>query len=314
MALLLLATNTAHAQNDRSRDALMRFEETFMLRLGREGLSSADLLPAIVVSVAPAFEATRTWYPTAALASLVTVFGSSGLRLCEACMAPRTFIEDGRIEQSTAALDVGEIKRLDERYRGGAAPARSAIWLDETPSGVSLRMVDLSNSRIVAAENFDPYMDEVSQTRRNYTLTEELDRRSRGDSINHAFFDAALYPNLHFSFDWVEQWGATNANLSGLSVSIFDPLLGIGGAYFRVIPSAANITVGGKLLMSVPTGIVRSVSGSDIEILDPLLSAVVMARYPIASSNFALIVSASTNGRVGLGFSLMNTTFLPFLP
>lgn len=313
--LATFAPARAIAVNDTSRDALARLEETLLLRMGREGLSSANLLPAIVVSVTPAFEETRTWYPTAALATLVSVFGAANLRACEACMAPRTFVENnGSVTQSTTSVSVDEIVKLDAQFRGNAAAARTAIWLDENAHGVSLRMIDLTNSRILLAENFDPTLAEAARTRHNYALTEELDRRSRGDSVNHAFLDVSIYPNPHLSLDWLEQWGTNNTNLSGLSVSLFDPVLGIGGAYFRVMPNAANIVVGGKVLMSFPTAIVRSVAGSDVEVLDPLVTGVAMARIPIARSNFGFIISASTNGRVGIGFSLMNTTFMPFLP
>ncbi|MDX2020583.1 MAG: hypothetical protein SF187_10100 [Deltaproteobacteria bacterium] len=314
-AFLALVPAQALAQNDTSRDALARLEETLRSRIEREGLSTANLMPAIVVSVTPAFEETRAWYPTAALGALVSVFGAANLRSCEACMAPRTFVEDnGSVSQSTTSVTIDEIVRLDAQFRGTGAPARTAIWLDENANGVSLRIIDLSNSRIVLADNFDPALAEGARTRHSYALAEELDRRSRGDSVNHAFFDLAIYPNPHVSFDWLEQWGINNTNLSGLSVSLFDPVLGIGGSYFRVVPNAANIVVGGKLLMSFPTAIVRSVAGSDVEVLDPLVTAVAMARLPIARSNFGFILSASTNGRVGLGFSFMNSTFMPFLP
>lgn len=315
IAALALVPTAAFAQNDTSRDALDRLEESLLLRIEREGLSKDNLLPAIVVSVTPAFEETRSWYPTAALGTLIRVFGAANLRACEACMAPRTYVQDnGSVTQSTTSVSADEIAKLDEQYRGNATAARTAIWLDENANGVSLRMIDLANSRILMAENFDPTLAEAAGTRHNYALTEELARRSRGDSVNHAFFDFSIYPNPHMSLDWLEQWGTNNTNLSGLSVSLFDPVLGIGGSYFRVMPSASNITVGGKLLMSFPTAIVRSVAGSDVEVLDPLLTGVLMARIPIARSNFGFIISASTNGRVGLGFSLMNTTFMPFLP
>jgi len=315
LSVLVAVPARAFAQNDTSRDALDRLEETLLLRIEREGLTKGSVLPVIVVSVAPAFEETRSWYPTAALGTLIRVFGAANLRACEACMAPRTFVQDnGSVTQSTTTAGVDELAKLDEQYRGNAAAARTAIWLDENSNGVSLRMIDLANSRILMAENFDPSLAEAARTKRNYALTEELDRRSRGDSVNHAFFDFSIYPNPHMSFDWLEQWGVNNTNLSGLSVSVFDPVLGIGGSYFRVMPNAGNITVGGKLLMSFPTAVVRSVAGTDVEVLDPLLTGVLMARIPIARSNFGFIVSASTNGRVGLGFSLMNTTFMPFLP
>lgn len=310
-----LLPTAAFAQTDTSRDALARLEETLAMRIEDEGLGMATLLPAIVVSVDPAFEETKAWYPTAALATLVTVFGAASLRSCEACMAPRTFIEDnGRIEQTTVAISVAEIARLDETHRGGAPPARTAIWLDENRNGVSLRIIDLQNSRIVMAGNFDASLRETARSRRNYTMGRELDRRSRGDSLTHMFFDAALYPGPHVSLDWSEQWGSTNRNLSGLSVALFAPLLGIGGSYFRVVPSARNIAVGGKILMSIPSAIASSVAQTTVEVIDPLLTGVFMARLPIASTNYGLILSASTNGQVGLGITLMNSSFLPFLP
>ncbi|WP_224243869.1 hypothetical protein [Hyalangium gracile] len=312
--LAALLPTVALAQREASREALSRLEETLAMRLEDGGVGTKDLLPAMVVSVNPAFEETRTWYPTEALGTLVRVFGAAGLRSCEACMAPRTYVQEGVVEQVSTNLGAAEIARLDEANRGTSAPARTAIWLDETAQGVSLRIIDLRNSRILLAENFDAAMIGQARTRRNLSLVRELDRRSRGDSITHAFFDVTVYPGQHVSLDWVEQWGDTNANLSGFSLSLFDPVLGVGGSYYRVIPSAFNISVGGKLLMSLPTGLIRGISGEDVDVIDPLLTAVFMVRVPIARSNYGITFSASTSGRVGVGFSLMNVSLLPFLP
>jgi hypothetical protein len=305
----------ALAQREASREALSRLDEILALRLEENGgVGVKELLPAIVVSVNPAFEETRTWYPNEALATLVRVFGASGLRACEACMAPRTYVQEGQLEQVSMNLGAAEITRLDETSRGSSAPARTAIWLDETAEGVSLRIIDLRNSRILLAENFDAAMTGQARTSRNLSLVRELDRRARGDSIVHAFFDVTVYPGQHISLDWVDQWGDTNANLSGFSLSLFDPVLGVGGSYYRIIPEAFNITVGAKVLMSVPTGIVRGITGDDVDLIDPLLTGVFMVRVPIARSNYGLTFSASTNGRLGVGFSLMNVSLLPFLP
>lgn len=312
--LSVLLPTVALAQREASREALSRLDETLALRMEDGGLSVKELLPAMVVSVNPAFEETRTWYPTEAIATLVRVFGAAGLRACEACMAPRTYVQEGLVEQVTVNLGTPEITRLDEATRGKSAPARTAIWLDETADGVSLRIIDLRNSRILLAENFDASMTGQARTSRNLSLVRELDRRARGDSITHAFFDVTVYPGQHISTDWVDQWGETNANLSGFSLSLFDPVLGVGGCYYRVIPSALNITVGGKLLMSLPTGLVRGISGENVDVLDPLLTGVFLVRVPIARSNYGITFSASTNGRVGVGFSLMNVSLLPFLP
>ena len=303
------------AQRDSTREGLARLEETLQMRVEDGGLQLKDLVPAMVVSVAPLVEDSRTWYPAAALNSLAHVFGAGALRSCEACMAPRLYVQEGWLEQRTTGLTTAEIVKMDEDNRGAAPPARTAIWLDETKTGVSIRIVDLRNSRIVLADNFDPEMLEPARTRRAFTLARELERRSRGDAITHTFFDVALYPGQHVSFDIAEQWGEDNANLSGISFSLYDPVVGVGVGYYRVIPRALNVMVGAKVLVSIPTAIINAFSpGSEFQGLDPLLTAVLIVRFPIASSNYAVDFSASTAGRIGFGFSLMNISLLPFLP
>lgn len=314
LLLALLVPATAFAQRATTREALARVDEVLALRLEDGVLTKKDLVPAIVVSVAPAFEETRAWYPNAALTTLTRVFGSAGLRSCEACMAPRLNVVDGKLEQTTGSPETAEIARLDENARGTAPPARAAIWLEETSEGVSLRIIDLHNGRIVFAQNFDAALTETKRTAQHSTAAREIERRARGGSLAHVFLDLALYPSQHVSIDWSEQWGAYNNNLSGLTLSLFDPVVGIGASYFRIMPSAAGIAVGGKVLLSVPTAIATGVSGESVDVIDPMLTAVLMARVPIFSSNYAAILSLSTNGRLGIGISLMNVSLLPVLP
>lgn len=305
---------TAAAQRESSRDALSRVEESLEIRLEEGGFSLAQVTPAIVVSVTPAFEETRSWYPTAALATLARVFGSAALRSCEACMGPRVHVEEGRLEQNTSGLTAEEIIRFDEAGRGGGPPAKVAVWLDEHPSGVSLRVVELQTSRLVLAENFDPSLTEYTRTRKAFSAARSLERRARGDSIVHTFLDLTMFPGPRLTVDWVEQWGDTNENLAGLTVSIWDPLLGIGISYYRILPNALNISVGGQVIMSVPTALVQVISGTPTTVLNPLVTGAVVVRWPIFNSNYAVIASASTNLQFGIGISLMNFTLLPVVP
>jgi hypothetical protein len=313
--LVLLVPVRAQAQRDTTRDALERVEASLTVRTSDgAALSKRDLLPVIIVSTEARYEETRAWFPAQAAGMLVRVFGSQSVRLCEACMAPRLRVEGGRVEQTTVALDVQEIVRLDESARGHAEPARTAIWLDETARGVALRIVDLSNSRVLAAENFDDASTTPS-LERNIALAKEAERRSRGEALVHTFFDLALIPSPHVSLDWAEQFGPTNANLAGVSLSLFDPVLGLGASYYRVIPEAFNLTIGAQVLVSVPTALQKAISGGNGgSLIDPLLTAVAVLRVPIAQSNFGLLLTASTNGRVGFGFSLLNVSLLPVLP
>ena len=126
----VLAAIPAHAQRSTTQGALSRLEETLALREEEGMFARNELKPMLVVSVMPAFEETRTWYPNAALASLAHAFGASSLRSCEACMAPRVYADERHLEQNIGALTVADIVRIDDAGRGTAPPARTAIWLD----------------------------------------------------------------------------------------------------------------------------------------------------------------------------------------
>ncbi len=305
----------ALAQRDTTREALSRLEASLSVRATEGGvLPTKDLLPVIIVSTQPRFEETRAWYPTQAIATLVRVFGPASVRLCEACMAPRLQVESGRVEQSSVGLDVPEIVRFDEGVRGKSQPARAAIWLDETVRGVSLRIVDLRNSRVVLAENFDDARTDAEALKRNVWALKEEERRARGDALTHTFIDVAFLPSQHISLDWCEQWGDTNANLAGVSISVLDPILGLGGSYYRVIPEAFNLTVGAQVHVSLITALGRAVSPDLQSLIDPLFTATLVVRWPIFKTNFGLVVTLSTNGKVALGISLLNVSLLPVLP
>jgi hypothetical protein len=310
----LLAPTSAFAQRESSREALLRLEEALTIGLEDESLSMKELVPTMVVSVKPAFEETKAWYPTEALGTILRVFGAPAVRSCEACMAPRLRVEGGRLEQSSAEPDVAELARLDEAARGRSEPARTAIWLDENTQGVSVRIIDLKNSRIVYAKNFDPTLAEDAASRANVKLARDLERRARGDSLSHTFIDVTVFPHQHISLDWTEQWGADNANLSGLTISIVDPIVGVGACYYRVIPEAFNLTVGLKVMMSVPTAIIQAFTEGQGQIIDPLMTAALVLRLPLGDSNYAITATLSTNLKVGIGLSLLNVSLLPFLP
>jgi len=312
--VLALSSLTAMAQREATRGALARVEEALPRRLNDGVLSLKDMTPALIVSTQPAFEQTRAWFPAAAVTALSRVFGPGALRACEACMAQRLTVEDGRLEQYATSLSVQDLVRLDEATRGSTARAVSAIWIDETMEGVAIRIVDLRNGRILLAENIDQNLVSITTSKTTVTLAQELERRSRGDSIVHLFVDLGLLPQQHLSLDWLEQWGPDNANLSGFSVSVIDPFIGLGVSYFRVIPPALNLMVGAKFLLSVPNAIINTFNPDNPQpfLGDSLFTGVFMLRLPLFRTNYALLASVSTNGRVAIGISLLNFSLLPF--
>jgi hypothetical protein len=295
-----------------TRDALDRLQEVLQLRISEGVVSVDDVMPAILVSAQPLYEDSAPWFETRAIEVIQSTLGGRGLRVCEACMAPRVYVENAALTYQTGPVGLDEIARLDDTTRGDAAAARSAIWLDEYRGGVSVRIVDLHTGRVLFAQNIDPSMVEYQNTQRVYTMSEELERRGRGDSLTQGFFDAGLYPKQHVSADWTDQWGKTNANLTGISLSLVDPVLGLGVSDYRRVP-LFNVLVGAKLLVSLPTALARSI-GSQGELIDPTLTLAGVVRVPFGRSNYGACAILSTNGTFALGLSLLNISFLPVIP
>jgi hypothetical protein len=310
---LALGPATARADAATTRESLDRLDELLSARFDDGRLDRAALSPAVLVSAQPRAEADRAWFTTAALSLLQRNLGEGALRLCEACMAPRAWVEPGSLRWQAGPISLDEVVALDGQTRGTAAPARAAVWLDEVQGGVSIRVVDLRNGRVVYAENVDPNLVERANSRRTETLAAELERRARGDGLTQSFVDFALFPGQHLSLDWTDQWGERNDRLSGVTFSLFDPVLGVGAVHYRSVEVLDSL-VGAKLVMSVPTAAVRALDGSDNDVIDPLLSLVGVVRVPFGRSNYGALLTASTNGQIGFGISLMNLRFSPVIP
>jgi len=309
----LVTPATVHADRLVTRDALDRLEELLELRVDDGVLRPDELVPMVLVSAQPRYEESLASFPVQALALLTRVFGRSGVRVCEACTQVRTQVAGGRLEQSSGPVSLTDVAQLDERFRGDAAPARTATWIEETSSGVAMRIVDLRSAGVVFAQNVDPELREHRGSARNFRLAAELERRARGESLAHVFTDVALFPGQHVSLTWNDQWGATNSNLSGVVLSAYDPVLGIGASYDRVLPWW-HVLVGAQVILSIPTAVAQGMTDSDEEIIDPIVTGVVKLRVPFGRSNFAGLLSVSTNGQVGLGVTLLNTSLIPVLP
>jgi hypothetical protein len=313
MVLSLLAA-TASAGPSSTSDALDRLSEVLELRLDEGTLRRNEVLPALLVSLEPRYEVSDEWFATRSIEVLTSAFGSSGgLRLCEACMAPRAWVEEGSLTWQAGPIGLDELTRLDEQTRGDAQPAKSAIWLDEQRGGVSLRIVDLGTGRVIFAQNVDPLLIENKNSERMGTLSAELERRARGDALAQTFVDAALYPGQHISLDFTDQWGKTNANLTGVTLSVIDPVVGLGVAHYRRL-GLLNILVGAKGIASLPTVVASSLGDETTEVIDPILTGVAVVRVPFGRSNYGVLATASTNGAVGIGLSLMNIRLLPVIP
>lgn len=308
---LLLPTTAARAQRAETSEALERLRDV-LEPVVQDGVL-AGVSPILVVSARPAFESTRSWFPTAAVVALGDAVGRANLRACEACMNPRATMREGAFVYASGTLSLAEIVAIDTDMRGAAAPAMAAAWIDETDGGIAVRIISLTTGRILFAENLDGQLTSRVRSARTFRFTDDLERRLRGESLTHVALDIGVLPGQHVSLDILDQFGDRNLDLAGVSVSVVDPFLGVGGAYYRVIPEAFNLTIGAQALVAIPTAAGNAL-GLEGELIDPLLTGVLVARWPIPNSGFGILATASTNGTLTIGFSLLNVSFLPVLP
>lgn len=314
-------SSMAWAQRPTTADAFLRFEEILRDQLEYKSTNSSEYLPAILVKASPAFEESRNSFVVRSVRSLQTALRDSGIRFCEGCGATYSKVRDQGMELvSPDSMTLTDIADFDNAMRGSSPPAQTGWWFSETTEGISVRGVSLATGKIVFAQNVSPSLVSQARSQRNYTAARDLLRRQRGESLTHTVFDLGVYPGQHFSVDWLEQWGQFNQRFFGVSLSAFDPVLGLGATYAEAFPALENSLLGGKLLMSVPTALIRSLTrnlgGTSVDGFDPLLTLVGIARvpFPILNGNYALNIFFSTNGRLGIGISTLNSSLLPVVP
>lgn len=199
------------------------------------------------------------------------------------------------------------MREIDSRFRKDSPEAKAAVWLDETSEGVSIRIVDLQTARVIYADNLTPDLVWTQRTSRNFDRSRDLSLRLRGEGITHTVYDLGLFPSPHFSIDWLEQWGRSNQHLSGLSISIVAPLLGVGASYARAFPEFQNVLVGGKFYVGMLNAIAQSILKTDMALLGSLYTLEGFVKYPVnwlgKKALFFFYVNSDAN--VGLGISIL---------
>jgi hypothetical protein len=319
----LAAAGPAGAQRATTDGALARAREAIS-DAQRDNVVPIDVV-VLLVSAQPAFEETRSSFPAAAAAVVVDVFGPRQVRLCNACMNPRVVQGEGGLRYDTGELALADLLAVDAAARGTAPAARLGVWLDETPAGVALRIVDLGSGNLLLARHLEPGLATWKRSARHVSVTDDIRRRLRGDSLTHVHWNLGLYPGQHVGLELLDQFGPERRDLAGLSLSVLNPVAGIGGAYHHVFPEALNVAVGAKVIVGIPGLVVEAVNdqaGTDANLtafIGGPITAMTTAQLPIFDTNYAVFAFAGVHlprfsPTVGVGVSLLNVHVLPILP
>ena len=313
LCLCIVGAFHAHAQDDVDSSSIREFKSFLVSEKQRGHLEDAS--PVFVIfRLQDAGE--ETLFAQTLLDALSEVFEEDELRVCLPCSLPRTRFRNDGVEHTSAFPAMNEIRRLDKQMRGPGTVARTALFVQELGQQIALQAYAISDGTVVLSEVFP--RKKVSKT----ISTERLSHRSavqqkaRGWTLSHWFNDVIVYPNPHIAIDVVDQIGKQRNHLFGVSTSLWNPLLGVGVSYHYVMPNFWNATIGGKLLMSLPTlvlsGIVPDAAAGAV--IDPTFTPMVIARVPIpytplavsAMASMALDFGAIRAPQVGIGLSMMD--------
>lgn len=297
------------ALNEETHINLQILEDHLRFEMQKNPGLVVELLPTLVATPIPYWQSSEKDFSVVAWAMLKNIFKdqTTDLLLCSDCSQQRTFVNhNGHLTVNNGDLTLLELNHLKEQpsYKS----AKTLLTLKETPSGVELRMIRLSDGQILYSKLASQDQN-LLQEKAPLHLAQELERRQSGKSLSYVFIDWGLYPAALLQFEMLEQWGARNQNLSGLVISIIEPNVAIGGTFHYLLPANRKLNFSGSAFMTLE-GLMSSAKSSKKSPWTIVVQG--MAQYAI-SGNYAVFGTINSKGTVTMGVSFLNPVLFPFL-
>jgi hypothetical protein len=296
--------------NQTSSD-LALLEDLLTQRLESEPGLRERVTPLLVAPPVHHWVESRGDFAAAANRVLATAFPTPGaLIACEDCDTWRLHVQEGAsLSIVNGELSLAELARIrqDPRYGG----AKALVHVEETPAGVSLRLIELVDGRVLVTLLADS-TERLSEVRPYLHYGEERERRLNGESLSYVFINLGLWPKGLFQTEFVEQWGDRNQYVTGVGLSFFNPTFALGVVYHYMIPSLRQLQVVGSLYYPLQNALGSAVDRSKNDDLASKFVVQAMTEYAFTGS-FAVFASLSTEGNLSLGVNLYNPLFMPFL-
>lgn len=280
---------------EKIEDADLRYENIFPITIVR--IESKDEDIEQIISYIP------TKSPDGKLADI---------NICFECIS-------GSLELSESELNFSQGGSLNK------TPSETNMTIIENDFGFVYRLSSTSNSQIVDAGTITEGPSLENRSEKKFSYYKNQERQYENRSIYHSMFDFAIYPNPHIAWSYLEQWGEYNEYLSGFSLSIAGPGLGLGVGLFKALSSNPKLLIGTKVYANVFNVLQRTITGDtdseeeeseeededeeergppDGVISDNLMTLTIQVRYELLDNGrLGLIAFANTDASFGVGFS-----------
>ncbi len=303
------STETALALLGQTSSDLAILEDTLRYRLEEDQGFKKSLFPLLLATPLHHWAESKADF-AASVTKVLTDIGTEAEAViaCIDCDTWRLNVaSNNQLQINNGELSLTELSYLRKMPKYGEA--RAVAFVRETPSGVEMKVISIEDGRILfytladSSKNLDgetPYL--------NYAR--ERDRRLNGEALSYVFINLGLYPEGLFQLEFVEQWGDRNQHISGIGLSLFNPIFSLGAVYHYMLPNIKKMHVSGALYYPLQNALADA-AGKNEDLADSFVVQA-MVQYAFANS-YAVFASANSEGTLSIGFNFYNPLFLPFL-
>ncbi|SMF71120.1 hypothetical protein [Pseudobacteriovorax antillogorgiicola] len=256
-----------------------------------------DVAPVVLVSVMDGQDRASDALSNQTYSTASKIFGRQ-LMDCQECLRPEVRPGKG-LYYRYGFISLDDVRNI---YEGKELQPRSALWVAYADGSLSYRLVSLKTGRVIYSDTIQEDLDWNSRSIRNFTKSRMKERYGRQDAIYHHTWEMGLYPNFNLSYNFLNQWGENNDQLSGLTISVINPTLAIGAAYYKVLDLDNAPIVGAKLLVKIPEAL-ASESGESSSGSSLVVQAIAKHPFPGNWGGLSGMVTVDTEGTVSIGVS-----------
>lgn len=302
-------SGSAQAMLGQTQSDLSILEDTLRSRFEDEGGLKKAIFPMLLATPVHHWTESKADFAAGVTRILTRVAGAAdAIIACTECDTWRLHVSaQNQLEIHNGELSLNELATLRKILKYGEA--HSMALVRETPTGVEMKVISIEDGRILfytladSSKNLDdatPYL--------NYAR--ERDRRLSGESLSYVFVNMGLYPQGLFQLEFVEQWGDRNQHISGIGLSLFNPVFALGAVYHYMFPRIRKLHVSGSFYYPLQNALADAAGSND----GPSSSFVgqAMIQYAFANS-YAVFASVNSEGSLSLGFNFYNPLFMPFV-
>ncbi len=311
LVLIFIKANDAFSLFSSTSQDLLILEDALNYKLDektdiREKALRNKITPLLIAPPKHLWMESKNDFRDAVFNMLSKVFSEPGQIIdCPDCGLNRVYVaKDQRLTIQSGDLSMGEFSQIKKNTL--YEKARAIAFVEETSSGVYMKIVSLDDGQILFAHLADSSKN-LDHAKPYLHFNKEYERRLRGEALSYMFVNLGLMPFSSFTLqlEWLEQWGTYNQHISGIALSLMNPIVALGPSYHYLLRSNPKINFGGTLFVALP----KLISESGVSLTNALVLQAT-AHYALGSS-FGVFIYANTDKNFGVGFNLFNPLIVP---